>query len=76
MTSRPLDTDPQSWARYNAVLDQMGGPTRVRAAIELSETVRAIRLAGLKASHPELGPRALIARLVAEDYGVELPGEK
>jgi hypothetical protein len=76
MTSRPLDTDPASWARYNAVFDRMDGPARVRAALELSQTVREIRLAGLRARYPDLTPRQLIARLVAEDYGVDLPSTR
>lgn len=74
--SRPLDTDPETWARYTAVLDGMDGPARVRAALELSQTVREIRLAGLRARHPDLSPRQIITRLVAEDYGVDLPPAK
>jgi hypothetical protein len=54
----------------------MDGPARVRAALELSQTVREIRLAGLRARHPDLSPRQLIARLVAEDYGIDLPPTK
>ena len=73
---RPLDTDRETWARYNAVLDRMDGPARVRAALELSQTVREIRLAGLRARHPDLSPRQLTARLVAEDYGIDLPPTK
>ena len=76
MLSRPLDTDPEAWATYNAVLDRMDGPARLRAALELSDTVREIRLAGLRARNPELSPRQVVARLVAEDYGIQLPTEK
>ena len=76
MISRPLDTDPESWAKYNDVLDRMDGPGRLRAALELSDTVREIRLAGLRARHPELSRRQVVARLVAEDYGIALPSEK
>lgn len=73
MTSRPLDTAPQSWAAYNAVLDGMDGPARFRVAVELSEAVRAIRLAGIRARHPELTRRETVARLVWEEFGVALP---
>lgn len=76
MISRPMDTGPEAWARYNAVLDRMDGPTRLRAALELSDAVREIRLAGLRARNPDLSPREVIARLVAEDYGVEFPSRK
>jgi len=55
------------------VLDCMGGATRLRAALELSEAVREIRLAGIRARHPDLSPREIVARLVSEDYWVDLP---
>lgn len=74
MTSPPLDTAPAAWSRYEAVLDGMDGPGRVRAAVELSETVRELRLAGIRARSPDLSVAEAIAQLVAEDYGVELPG--
>jgi len=76
MMSRPLDTDPEAWAIYNAVLDRMDGSKRLIAALELSDTVREIRLAGLRARHPDLSPQKIVARLVAEDYGIDLPPEK
>jgi len=76
MSSRPLDTAPASWSQYEAVLGQMDGSTRVRAAIDLSDAVREIRLAGIRSRHPELSLREAVARLVAEDYGVDLPLEK
>jgi len=73
MTSRPLDTSPASWAIYECALDRMGGPARVRVAMELSEAAREIRLAGIMARHPELSRRQVVARLVADEYRVELP---
>jgi hypothetical protein len=76
MSSRPHDTAPSTWSRYEAVLARMDGTGRLRAAVELSEAVREIRLAGIRARHPELSPREAVARLVVEDYGVELPRQK
>lgn len=73
MSSRPLDTTPAAWSTYHAVLDRMGGPARFRTALELSESVREIRLAGIRARHPELSRKQVIARLVLEEYGVTLP---
>jgi len=73
MTSRPLDTTATAWSMYQGALDRMGGPARVRAAIELSEAIREIRLAGIMARHPQLSRRQAIARVIAEEYGVELP---
>jgi hypothetical protein len=74
MTARPLDTSPASWSALNTVLDQMGGPARLQAAVELSDAVREIRLAGIRARNPGLSPRDAVAALVSEDYGVDLPG--
>jgi hypothetical protein len=54
----------------------MDGPARLHAAVELSEAVHELRLAGICARHPELSPREAVARLVAEDYGVELPRQE
>ncbi len=76
MSSRPLDTGPASWSQYEAVLGQMDGSARLRAAIDLSDAVREIRLAGIRSRNPELSLREAVARLVAEDYGVELPLQK
>ena len=73
MTSRPLDTTPESWSVYHAALDKMDGPARLHAAVELSEAVRGIRLAGIRARHPNLSEQEVVARLVWEDYGVRLP---
>jgi hypothetical protein len=76
MTSRPLDTNPANWSAYNAVLDRMDGPARLHAAVELSDAVHEIRLAGIRARHPALTPQEVVARLVSEEYGVDLPRRK
>lgn len=76
MSARPLDTAPGTWAQYEAVLDRLDGPARLRAAVELSEAVQEIRLAGIRSRHPELSRDEVVARLVAEDHGVELPRQK
>ena len=73
MSSRPLDTAPVAWSHYEAVLD---GPARFRAAMELSEAVRELRLAGIRSRHPELTHEEVVARLMWEDRGVELPRRK
>ena len=76
MSSRPLDTAPATWTQYEAVLNRMDGPARLHAAVELSEALHEIRLAGIRSRHPELSPEEVVARLVAEDHGVELPRQK
>jgi hypothetical protein len=64
---------PAAWDVYRVALDRRDGPARLEAAIELSESVREIRLSGIRARHPELSPREVIARWVLEEYGLELP---
>lgn len=76
MSSRPLDTAPAAWSQYEAVLDRMDGPARLRAAVELSDAVHEIRLAGIRSRQPELSVRDAVAQLVAEDHGVALPRQK
>ena len=73
MILRPNDTDPKAWSEYNAVLERMDGSARLQAAVELSDAVRELRLAGIRARNPGLDGRGAIARLVEEDYGIHLP---
>ena len=73
MSSRPLDTSPEAWSRYGEILERMGGDARLLAALELSDTVRTLRLEGLRARHPEASHEELIRRLVREEHGIELP---
>jgi hypothetical protein len=54
----------------------MDGAARLHAALELSEAVHEVRLAGIRSRHPELSAWEAVARLVAEDHGVELPRQK
>jgi hypothetical protein len=54
----------------------MDGPARLGAAIELSDAVREIRLAGLEAQCPELSAEERVARLVMEEYGIALSGAR
>ena len=75
MIFRPLDTTPASWSQYNAVLDRMDGAARLHAAVELSDAVREVRLSGIRARHPEMTRREIVAQVVLEDYGVHLPSD-
>jgi hypothetical protein len=54
----------------------MDGPARLRAAVELSDAVHEIRLAGIRSRQPELSLRDAVAQMVAEDHGVALPRHK
>ena len=76
MSPRPHDTTPAAWLVYETALAEMDGSERLYAAIELSEAVREIRTAGLRARHPELSDQELVERLVLEEYGVTLSGAR
>ena len=63
------DTAPEA-ARVQAdVYRRMGGAERVRIACELSDEVRAVARAGIRARHPELDDEAVEDRLLWELYG-------
>lgn len=51
----------------------MDGSARLDAAVELSDAVRELRLAGIRARQPDLDGGQIIAQLIEEDYGVRLP---
>lgn len=72
MSPRPHDTTPEAWSAYQSVIDEMDGPARLHAAIELSEAVREIRIAGLRARYPQLSHEELVSQVVREEYGVSL----
>ena len=72
MSPRPLDTAPKAWDVQNRILDEMDGPARLCAAVELSESVREIRLAGIHARNPELSAEEVVSRWVLEEHGLVL----
>jgi hypothetical protein len=73
MSSRPLDTTPEAWARWNGIFERMTGEQRLRLALEMSADLREIRLAGIRVRHPGASDEEVVRLLVREDYGIELP---
>lgn len=72
MSLRPLDTTPEALERQRSALESLGPEGRLRAAIEMSESARALHLARLRSRDPEASERQLVARLVARVHGVRL----
>lgn len=72
MTTRPLDTSLQAWSQYGAILDGMGGEARLRAALDMSESVRLIRLEGIRATHPTWSRDEIVRYFISEEHGLEL----
>lgn len=72
MSLRPLDTTPDALEAQRAALARLGPEGRFRAALEMSESVRAVRLAGLRSRHPDAPEAELTARYVADAHGIRL----
>jgi hypothetical protein len=73
MSPRPLDTTPDAWSAHSTIVAGLSGEARVLAALELSEAVRSIRLAGIRARNPALDAAGALRELIRLDYGVDLP---
>lgn len=74
MSLRPVDTTRDALAAQRAALARLGPEGRVRAALEMSESIRAVRLAGLRSRHPDASEPELVRRFVADVHGVRLDG--
>jgi hypothetical protein len=72
MVQRPLDTSPEALERQRIALEKLGPEARVRAAIEMSESMRRVTLAGLRADCPDASEEALVTRFVDRVHGVQL----
>lgn len=64
MITRPLDTTHEGWQIQREALARLGGEARVRTAIELSETVRTLRLEGVLARNPRWSRAEAIRSLI------------
>jgi hypothetical protein len=73
MAARPQDTSPEAWSRRLAALARLGEEGRVQVAIELSEAVRSIQLAGILARNPGWRASDAVRHLVKTQFGIELP---
>lgn len=66
MTFTVLDTSAEAVQVQRAAYVAMGPENRVAQAFEMSDTVREIRLAGLRDRHPGESNSQLMQRLVRE----------
>lgn len=64
MSSRPGDTSDAVWAARREILARMDPVSRVRAAIDLSESVRELQIQGLLARNPGWDRSDAIAWLI------------
>ena len=75
------DTHAEAQAQQIAAYRRMGGERRLAIGIAMSDEVREITLAGIKARHPEYGAeearQALLRLLLGDDlYGAAYPGRE
>lgn len=73
MSSKPLDTTPEAWAAQRRALARMDPDTRVRVALDLSDSVRAIQIEGLCARNPGWTERDAVRHIVASHVGGDPP---
>jgi hypothetical protein len=70
----PRDTTPEAWAVILAVLRRLTGAQKVAIAIEMSEFVRDLALAGLRREHPDWPDKEIRLALMRRWYaGCSLP---
>lgn len=56
---RPRDTTPAAYEAQLRVYRRMSGAEKVALAAQLSEDVRAVAMAGIRARHPEYSDREI-----------------
>jgi hypothetical protein len=74
MATRPVDTSKDAWRVQRQILSQMDQEARLRTAIDLSESVRAIQIEGILARNPTWS-RGDAVRYLVKQLGVDLPGD-
>ncbi len=67
------DTSPEAAAIQQAIFRRMTPEQRLRLALEMSESMRDIALAGLRSRRPELSEAELSRELIRLMYGVLPP---
>jgi hypothetical protein len=67
----PFDTTPEAAAVQEEIFRQMTSSQRLRMALEMSESLRNMALAGLRSRRPELSPEECSRELLRIMYGFE-----
>jgi hypothetical protein len=69
ITIRPSDTTPEAIAIQQEIFRRMTTAERLRLALEMSESIRNVALAGLRSRRPELTPQELSSEFLRLMYG-------
>lgn len=65
----PFDTHPEAAAIQQEIFRRMSTAERLRLALEMSESLRNVALAGLRSRQPELTAEELSRELMRVMYG-------
>lgn len=71
--TRPLDTTPAAAAVQRDIFCHMTTEERLHLALEMSESLRNIALAGLRSRRPDLDANGLVRELMRIMYGIVPP---
>jgi len=71
MIFEPLDTSPSAQALQDQAHLRLGPEGRLRVALELSEAVRNLRLAGLRTVSPGVSEAELVRMFISERHGIQ-----
>lgn len=64
-----LDTPPEQRRKYYELIRGLSVADRARKVVGLCRTVRALAVAGIRATHPDAGPEEIRRHLVLRLYG-------
>jgi len=67
------DTTPQARAAQYKALASLRMEERARMAFEMSDNMRDIAIAGIRASHPDFNERQVLRELIRRMHGITLP---
>jgi hypothetical protein len=67
----PLDTSVTAQKLQKQAHIRLGPGGRLRIALDLSEAVRDLRLAGLRSSQPDVSEAELVRRFILETHGLQ-----
>jgi len=73
MAHIPSDTSPEAAEIQRGIFRRMSTEKRLRLALEMSESMRNVALAGLRIRRPDLSDRELLRELVRMMYGISPP---
>jgi hypothetical protein len=74
MNREPLDASVTSRTLQEQAHLRLGPDGRLRVALDLSEAVRDLRLAGIRSSLPGVSDADLVRLFIFERYGIQLGG--